>query len=176
MLNQQTESLEKRISKFLKHVHRRNIRETLAAFVVIAIFGFDLAYSIYRQREDNFAIAGGTAIVFALLLDITVIWWKLYIPKSELSTFPPTQFPDKWKQHLTRQARMLKLVWLWYLLPLFLGLFIYLLSVYDKSSLSFIILFLCEVALFVGTLRLNLRAAKQIERDRDTWFGDLRAG
>lgn len=174
MLDRQ--SLERKIIKFVKCIRRRNIRETTVAGALIAVFGFDLAYSIYRQREDNFAIAGGTVIIFALLLHMIVIWWKLYIPKSELSTFPPTQFPNKWKQRLTRQARMLKLVWLWYLLPLFLGLFIYLLSVYDKSSLSFIILFLFEVALFVGTLRLNLRAAKQIERDRDTWFGDLRAG
>ncbi|OWY68966.1 hypothetical protein B7486_23015 [cyanobacterium TDX16] len=170
MLDRQ--SLERRITKFVKRIHRRNIRETIVAGALIAVF----AYSIYGQREDYFAIVGGTVVIFALLLDIIILWWKLYIPKSELSTFPPTQFPDKWKQRLTRQARMLKLIWLWYLLPLFLGLFIYLLSVYDKSSLSFIILFLCEVALFVGTLRLNLRAAKQIERDRDTWFGDLRAG
>lgn len=170
MLDRQ--SLERRITKFVKRIHRRNIRETIVAIALIAIF----AYSIYGQREDYFAIAGGTVVIFALLLNITVLWWKLYIPKSELSTFPPTQFPDKWKQRLTRQARMLKLVWLWYLLPLFLGLFIYILSVYDKSSLSFIILFLCQIALFVGTLRLNLQAAKQIERDRDTCFGDLRAG
>lgn len=170
MLDRQ--SLERRITKFVKCIRRRNIRETAVAGAVIAVF----AYSIYVQREDNLAIAGGTVVIFALLLNITVIWWKLHIPKSELSTFPPTQFLDKWKQHLTHQARMLKLVWLWYLLPLCLGLFIYLLSVYDKSSLSFIILFLCVLAFFAGTLRLNLQAAKQIERDRDAWFGDLRAG
>ena len=60
-------------------------------------------------------------------------------------------------------------------MPLFLGLFIYLLSVYNAFSISFIILFLFEIAVFAGTWRLNLQAAKQIERDRDAWFGNLGA-
>ncbi|MBD2307731.1 hypothetical protein H6G17_19880 [Chroococcidiopsis sp. FACHB-1243] len=171
MLARQTESLEKKILNFLNRIHRRNIRETLAAFAVIAIFAFDIAYGISQHREDNLSLVGGSIIILAMLLNVTIIRWKLHIPKSEISAFPPTQFPGKWKHRLTHQARMLRLVWLWYLLPLFLGISIYLLSVYDKSSISFIILFLFEIAAFIGAWRLNIQAAKQIERDRDTWFG-----
>ncbi|OWY63480.1 hypothetical protein B7486_52915 [cyanobacterium TDX16] len=169
MLNQQTESLEKRISKFLKRVHYRNMRDTLAAYVLIAVFTFDIAYRISQQREDNLSIVGGGVSIFALLLGITIIWWKLRIPKSEISAFPPTQFPGKWKHRLTYQARMLRLVWLWYLLPLFLGLCIYLLSVYDAF---FVVPLLIIVAVFAGIWRLNLKAANQIEQDRDAWFGN----
>lgn len=176
MLARQTESLEKRIVKFLKRIHCRNLSETLAACALIAVFAFDIAYRISQPREDNLSIVGSGIIIFALLLNISVIRWKLRILKSELSAFLPTQFPGKWKNLLTNQARMLRLAWLWYLLPLFLGIFIYLLSVYDTFSICFIILFLFEIAAFTVTWRLNLQAAKQIERDRDAWFGNSDAG
>lgn len=170
MFARPTESLEKRILKFLKRIHRRNVRETLVGGALIVIFAFDITYGISRQREDNLSIIGSGVVIFALLLNITIIWWKLHIPKSELSAFPPAQFPGKWKNYLTNQARMLKLAWLWYLLPLFLGIVIFILSIYDTFSISTFILLLVEIALFSGAWRLNLQAAKQIERDRDTWF------
>lgn len=175
MLARQTEAIEKRVVKFLKRIHRRNIREILVSGALVAIFAFDIAYRISQPKEDNFSVIGSGTIILALLLNITIIRWKLRIPKSEISAFPPTQFPARWKHHLTNQARMLRLAWLWYLLPLFLGIFIYLLSLYDTFSISFIILFLFEIAIFIGAWRLNLQAAKQIERDRDTWFGNLPA-
>ncbi|MUG91404.1 hypothetical protein F7734_02420 [Scytonema sp. UIC 10036] len=172
MSNRQAKSLEERVTEFVKCAQRRNIRETVVAGALIAVFAFIMAYDIYKQPEDTLSIIGIGVIIFALLLNITIIWWKLHIPKSELSTFPPTQFPDNWKQHLTHQARMLRLVWLWYLLPLFLGLVIYLLSVYDASSGAIIIPLLIEVVVFTGIWRLNLKAAKQIERDRNAWFAN----
>lgn len=163
-------SIEERVTEFVKRVRRRNLRETAIAFALIAVFAFDIAYGISQPREDNLSLVGSAIIILALLVNITVIRWKLRIPKSELSAFSPTRFPDKWQHHLANQARMLRLAWLWYLLPLFVGIFIYLLSVYDRSSISFIILFSFEIAVFLGAWRLNLQAAKQIERDRDAWF------
>jgi hypothetical protein len=171
MLNQQDRSLEEKVTECVKCVQRRNRREIVAACVLIAVFALIIASDILRQPEDTLSIVGGGVVIFALLLKISVIWWKLRIPKSELSAFPPTQFPEKWKHHLTQQARMLRLVWLWYLLPLFLGLCIYLLSVYDAY---FIVPLLIIVAVFVGVWRLNLKAAKRIERDRNAWFGNSR--
>lgn len=64
----------------------------LVAYALIAVFAFDIAYRISKQREDNLSIIGSGVVIFALLLSITIIWWKLRIPKSELSAFPPTQF------------------------------------------------------------------------------------
>ncbi|WP_026736275.1 hypothetical protein [Fischerella sp. PCC 9605] len=171
MSNRQAKSLEHRVTELVKCAQRRNIRETVVAGTLIAVFTFIIAYDIYRQPEDTLSIIGSGVVILALLLNITVIWWKLYIPKSELSAFPPTQFPDKWKHHLTHQAHMLRLVWLWYLLPLFLGTFIYLLSVYDAY---FVVPLLIIVAVFAGVWRSNLKAAKQIERDCDAWFGNSR--
>jgi hypothetical protein len=116
MLNQQDRSLEEKVTEFVKCVQRRNRREIVAACVLIAVFALIIASDLLRQPEDTLSIVGGGVVIFALLLKISVIWWKLRIPKSELSAFPPTQFPEKWKHHLTQQARMLRLVWLWYLL------------------------------------------------------------
>ncbi|BAZ00636.1 hypothetical protein NIES37_46310 [Tolypothrix tenuis PCC 7101] len=172
--NRQAQSLEEKITKLVKCAQRRNIRKTVVAGALIALFALIMAYDIYQQPKDTLAIIGSGVIILALLLDITVIWWKLHIPKSELSAFPPTQFPDKWKQRLTHQARMLRLVWLWYLLPLFLGLFIYLLSVYDASSGAVIIPLLIQAVACIGIWQFNFKVAKQIERDRDAWFGNLR--
>lgn len=101
MPNQQAKSLEDRIIKFVERVHRRNMRGTLAASALIAVFAFDIAYGIAQHREDNLSIIGSGVVIFALLLNITIIWWRLHIPKSELSAFPPTRFPDKWKHPLT---------------------------------------------------------------------------
>lgn len=170
MLSQQTQFLEEKVTQFVESIQRRNRRETLVACILIAIFALDFSYSIYRQREDILSIIGGALIIFALLLNLTVIWWKLSIPKSELSAFPPAQFPERWRYHLTRQARMLKFAWLWYLLPLFLGLSVYLLGVYRESSGSVILLILAIAVLFFGAWRSNIKAARRFERDRDTWF------
>jgi hypothetical protein len=169
MFNQQERWLDEKVTKFVKCTQRRNIREILVACAVIAVFALDIAYDIYRQNEDTLSIVGSGVIIFVLLLDIIIIWSKLHIPKSELSAFPPTQFPEKWKYYLTHQARMLRLSWLWYLLPLFLGLCIYLSS--DASSGLVIVPLLIIAAVYFGVWRLNIKAAKQLERDRDTWFG-----
>ncbi|NJN57510.1 MAG: hypothetical protein HC879_08405 [Leptolyngbyaceae cyanobacterium SL_5_9] len=67
---------------------------------------------------------------------------------------------------------MIKFAWLWYLLPLFLGLAVYLLGVYEKSSGSVILLILAIAVLFFGAWRSNLKAGKRFERDRDTWFSN----
>jgi hypothetical protein len=174
MSNQREKSLEEKVTEFVKCTQRRNSRETLVASIVIAIFALDIAYDIYRQNKDALSIVGSGVIIFVLLLNITIIWGKLHIPKSELSAFPPTQFPEKWKYHLTYQARMLRLSWLWYLLPLFLGLCIYLLGVYDASSGLVIIPLLIIAAVYTGIWRLNLKTAKQLERDRNAWFGNSR--
>jgi hypothetical protein len=169
MLNQQERSLEEKVTKFVKCTQRRNIRETLVAGAVIAVFALDIADEIYRQNKGTLSIVGSGVIISTLLLDITIIWRNLHIPKSELSAFPPTQFPEKWKYYLTHQARMLRISWLWYLLPLFLGLCINLLS--DASSGFVIVPLLIIAAVYTGVWRLNLKAAKQLERDRNTWFG-----
>lgn len=175
MSNRPAKSVEEKVTEFVTCAQRRNVRETVVAGALIAIFVFTIAYDINRQRADTLSIIGIGVVVFALLLDIIIIWWKLHIPKSELSAFPPTQFPDKWKHHLTHQAHMLRLVWLWYLLPLFLGIFIYFLSVYDASFSLAIVPLLIVVAVFAGIWWLNLQAAKQIERQRKAWFGNSRA-
>lgn len=170
MLNQQAKSLEERVARFVTCTQRRNIRETAIACAVIAVFALDIAYRIYGQNQDTLSIIGSGVIILALLLDIIIIWRKLHIPKSELSAFPPTHFPDKWKHHLTYQARMLRSSWLWYLLPLFLGLCLYLLSVHGAY---FIVPLLIIGAVYAGIWWLNLKAAKQLERDRDAWFDNL---
>lgn len=176
MSNRQAQSLEERVTRFVKCAQRRNKREVLVACVLIAVFALIIAYDIYRQNENTLSIIGSGVIILALLLDIIIIRWKLHIPKSELSAFPPTHFPDKWKHHLTRQARMLRLVWLWHLLPLFLGLCLYFLSVYDASSRLVIIPLSIVVVAFTGVWWSNLKAAKQFERDRDTWFDNSQVG
>lgn len=172
MSNQQDRSLEEKVTKFVKCVQRRNRREIIAACVLIAVFALIIANNILRQPENTLPSVGCGVVIFALLLNISIIWWKLRIPRSELSAFPPTQFPEKWKHHLTQQARMLRLVWLWYLLPVFLGLCIYLLSVNNASSGFVIVPLLIVAAVYTRVWRLNLKAAKQLERDRNAWFGN----
>ncbi|HEY9599585.1 MAG TPA: hypothetical protein V6D33_18125 [Cyanophyceae cyanobacterium] len=171
MPNQQAKSLEAKVDGFVTCTQRRNIRETVGACVVITIFALDVAYRIYRQNQDPFSIIGSGVTILTMLLNIIIIWRKLHIPKSELSAFPPTQFPEKWKHHLTYQARMLRSSWLWFLLPLFLGLCLYLPSAYDAY---FIVPLLIVGAVYVGVWRLNLKAAERLERDRDTWFSNSR--
>ncbi|WP_088889670.1 hypothetical protein [Leptolyngbya ohadii] len=170
MSNQSVQLLEEKILRFVKYVQRRNTRETLLACFVIVVFALDLAYAIYSQRKDNLSIIGSSIVILASLLIIMIIRQKLHISKSEISAFPPLQFPDKWKHHLSNQARMLRLSWLWYLLPLFLGFCIYFVSVYDVSSGSIFGPLLLAGIVFALIWRLNLKVAKQIERDRDAWF------
>jgi hypothetical protein len=174
-LNQPVQPIEERVTKFVKCVQRRNVRETIAACALITIFGLDIIYGIYSRQADSFLRIGGVVIIAALLLDIIIIWRELYIPKSELIKFPPIQHPGKWRRRLTHHARMLKLTWLWYLLPLFLGLLIYYLEVFDQPYNGIIVPITILVTVFATIWRLNRRAAQQIEEDRDIWFGNLQA-
>lgn len=167
----QTELIEEKVTGFVKRIQRRNKRNLLPVCALIIIFAFDMAYQIHNQRENSLLIIGNALSLFGLLLSITIFCWKLRIPKSEVFTFPPTQFPGKWKNHLTNQAHLLRLSWLWYLLPLFLGISTHILNGFANSPISLIILLSIQVFSFIKLWLINLQDAKQIERDRDAWFG-----
>jgi hypothetical protein len=70
---------------------------------------------------------------------------------------------------------MLKLAWLWYALPILVGLSLDLwarmseLSAFQAATLVFI------VALFAAISWMNFHAGRQMERQRDEWLPERRA-
>ncbi len=155
--------MEEKLTHFVSQIRRRNIRETVVALFLVAFVG----YPKLRRPHFDLEMAGYLILVAASLFIVLIIWLVLHIPSADLRAFPPARFPDKWRAHLTRQARMLRLAWLWYALPIFIGLSVVAWGGEGRRWLEIAIF----AVVFGGIAALNFFAARQVERDRDAWFG-----
>lgn len=154
------------MTAFVRTIRRRNIRESAVAAVLIVLLGADL----WRQGGTSTSMVGRVVLILGLLGILAVLWGVLHIPSQELTAFPPEQHPERWRRHMTVQARLLRLAWLWYVLPLMLGM---VLSVYGaEPRANGLSLWPAVAAAMVGAgiAWLNVAAARSIERDRDRWF------
>lgn len=163
--------MESKVNQFVENIRRRNVRETIAAVIVLAMFGWGL---MSGPRTDLGTI-GHLIVIAASLLILAVIWGRLHIPAAELATYPPSQFRDKWRIRMTTQAQTLRLAWLWYVLPLFAGLALIIIDRHEHFSAPLQISLFIGSALAVGIGLLNHMAAQGIERDRDVWLAESSA-
>ncbi|HUG93584.1 MAG TPA: hypothetical protein VML55_22275 [Planctomycetaceae bacterium] len=158
--------VREQLARFVDDIRRRNIRETVAAALVAVLFGWRL---VARDHLDLAAL-GPAIIVLGALEIAAVTWTMLHIPRSELAAFPPEGTADHWRGRLSVQARMLKLAWLWYALPIFVGLSLNLWARSSELSVFQAAMFVLVAALFAGVSWMNFHAGRQIERQRDEWF------
>lgn len=162
--------MQDRVADFVKKIRWRNIRNTVVGLLLLVFYALDL----YWRAQSNLMTVGKAIVILWILVVLAVTWGKLHIPAAELSAFPPTEHPDRWKRHMTVQARLLRLAWL-YFLPLLAGFALIHVGSpgwsggpYDVPSAVFGVVIL---VIFAGVAWSTVRAAKSLERDRDTWFG-----
>jgi len=159
--------MDDKIAGFVRTVRGRNIRESVVAVLLAGLFG----YQLLSEPGTGLGTAGRVVLLLACLLIVAVAWGKLSIPASELSAYPPAQYPDRWRAHMTTQARWLRFAWVWYVLPLFAGIALVILGRSGELTGWRTMPVLIALALAVGIGLLNVQAAKRVEQDRDAWLG-----
>lgn len=159
--------MDGRLSEFVKRVRRRNTYESAAGLVLLVIF----AFALYVRPDSILAVSGFAVGIAATLLILAVIWSRLHIAASDLSDFPPSLYHSLWRNHMTTQARFLRLAWLWYVLPL--GVAVSLLVLADGGGLNAVVgVLLAVIVMGAAALTwLNVKTARSIEKERDAMFG-----
>lgn len=173
--NQQTEGFpvsvdQIRVSagRFQRKVSRRNVRESLAALVVVIFFGAQMVMStgMLLRTGDLLVIAASIYVI-----------WHLWSRGSALP-LPEDAGLSNWiefrKRELGRQRDLLSSVWRWYMGPVIPGLALVLIAgglanpALHKHP-YFVVAFpaLAIAALFVVVGWLNHRAARRLQRQID---------
>ncbi|QDV37726.1 hypothetical protein [Tautonia plasticadhaerens] len=155
------------IIEFVRAVHQRNIRETVAGLAVLPLF----AAWLYWQPGSAVAVLGKVLVILGVVVALAVTWGRLHIPGSELAAYPPSRHPQRWRHRMTAQAWFLRRAWLWYILPLLGGGGLVALAPTGVSSVVGLAVAGILGAFAVYLTRLNAEAARCIEQDRDAWLG-----
>jgi hypothetical protein len=155
------------LASFVHRVRRRNVRDTVLAFLFVAWYG----YALSTEPLGNLASLGRVVLVVTWLAVLGVIWGCLNIPPADLVSHPPGEDPARWWSYLTAQVRGLRLAWLWAGLPLLIGFGLEILGGSDVAPWGTAV-WLAIVFAAVGWLSAaNLLAAARLVRDRDRWLG-----
>lgn len=164
------EELRAKAAKFHRRIWRRNLREYIAALVVIVLFGL----AFWSTRHIISRIAFGWVIAWAIFY-MWYLWrWGSATPvPANMGTAASVKF---YRNELARQRDLLRSVWKWVILPIVPALV--LLAVYKFTSAGpgklryHIVGVVIEAALLVIVAWLNMRAARGLdgriaELDRD---------
>jgi len=156
------EELRAKAAKFRSRIARRNLREYIAAVIVIAIFGWDTWKETLLLPRIAF-----------LLLIAACIYYIWHLHRWGTARPLPTDAGNEscvsfYRHELERQRDLVSSVWKWVLLPLLPGsvlLFTYnIASAPPSARWHQVLLLLFEAALFFGVLWLNLRATRCLDR------------
>lgn len=104
-----------------KTVEKRNRRERLVAWTLVAFFG---TMSVWTLVAGNFTTASGAALVVASMLWIVFVLRRFggFSEAGDELALDGRSFLESYRGTLVRQRRLLSLAWLWYCLPVFIGL------------------------------------------------------
>lgn len=168
------EELQRAARKFSRKIRWRNVREYVAAAVVVAWMGF------YFVRLHWMLERLGSALVIA---GVAYVVWRLHRsgPASgNAETMDARSCLDFYREELVRQRDLLKSVWLWYLSPLIPGLVVLLLGTlqatlaqpgaqgHEGKIVARFGATLAECAVVFGVVGwLNARAARGLQRKID---------
>jgi hypothetical protein len=150
--------VRERAVKFQRRVRLRNLREYLAAVLVLIIFTW-MAFT----APDPMRRAGSILIVAGALY---IVWHLYRWGASRAVTGDCLQFH---RRELERQRDLLQNIWRWYLGPMIPGLLVIILAgLRDKGAKAhptFVIVYMIVCSLFFyGVGRLNQRAARRLQR------------
>ena len=155
-------------STFQRKIWGRNLREYIAAAIVVLFFGYRFAYT-----SDPF-IRAGMALIIAGTCYLT---WQLHVRGSSRELPKEaglSSFIDFQRSQLIRQRDMLAHIWSWYLGPLVPGLVVTMIAIGRVTAGRVPHIWLL-LALYLGIVfavffvidRLNKRAARGIQSQID---------
>jgi len=159
-------------------VARRNRREVVVAWILFAVF---VAMSAAKLSAGQLVAGSGTALVAVSMLWIVFVLRRFGgVPELEVELelrLDGRSFLASYRGALARQRRLLSLAWLWYCLPIFVGL---MLASYGSAAAGGEGLRdwaltpspLVTVTLFVAIAVLNGFAGRRLQARLDELAGD----
>lgn len=146
-----------RIEQFLRTIRARNRREKVAGLLLLPVFTFFAATAPLGSLLFY-------AFIMSLLGILFVIGMMCFVasPRGDLTSHPADDV-QHWRTEFLRQAKLLRLVPLWYILPLVPGMVLFSWSMRVSSAFLVVVI---AVTGFVAWL--NLRAASKLEQEADT--------
>jgi hypothetical protein len=165
------EEIRKRAGKFERKIRWRNRRESVGCLLVSGLF----AYFLFDTHELLFRISYGLFI--AAMIWIAIQLYRKGSIKSLPADLEASSSLQFFRRELERQRDAVRNVWPWYLAPLVPG--------YVMLTIAYVVSFprpvrligvgafdLFMVLLFIGIWKMNLRAARCLQRSID----ELNAG
>ena len=166
------------IEKFVCEIRRRNRREVVAALLLLPVFG------LYAMNSPPGSLAFWGHVLIALGIFFVLGMMSLVASlKSELTQHPASDLAF-WRDEMLRQARLLRLVPLWYIAPILPGLTFVLwptvLHVWKQTNPIDNAIEAAALLIIVTILGavwwLNSRASDQLKRKADQireWEADM---
>jgi hypothetical protein len=158
------EEIRERARRMERRVARRNLREYVAAVVVVPTFGYAL-----------WVVPSGIARIGAALIIAATLFVVRELHVRGAAAALPAGLAlqgalDFHRTQLTRQRDLLREVWSWYILPFVPGMLLMLIGfgVAHPERIRFIVAYAVALAgLMIGLHLLNRRAATGIQRRLD---------
>jgi hypothetical protein len=171
------EELRERMNKFERTIRRRNLREYLAAALVVGVFAY------YGWVFPTLLLRIGCAL---LIMGTAYVAYQLHRRASarpapaEMGLRNCVEFQ---RSELERQRDALRAVWSWYLLPFLPGMVIFLIGLFQftrnvteaagrpfhtiAAVVGFTLVAACVAIVFVVIWQLNRWAAKRLQMQID---------
>jgi len=162
------DQIARQAASFRRTIHRRNLREYVAAATVVAVFG------AYAAMADTVLVRVACAATIAGALYVAHYLRRHGTPEpAELAACTADHLAVHRRQ-LEQQRDLLASVWRWYLGPLVPGLVLFAVSKPIEQSgfargtwiAAAISLSVCALV-FAGIARLNRMAARRLQREID---------
>jgi len=160
------DAIRLRAGKFERKIRRRNLRESIASLCVIGSFSYFFATSpgILLRTTWGLFIAGMIWVLVALHTKAS----PKSMPASAVGASSCLSF---FRSELEHQRDVLRNVWPWYLAPLVPGYIALNVAWFYKFPhsrwVTFALLDVAFVAIFIGVWKLNQHAAKCLQRTID---------
>jgi hypothetical protein len=145
------------IKKLIKGSIQRAVQESVGALVVIVAFAYYLQQATVGSPKYY-----GCLIILIASCFIAGVVWSFALSFRLLRVHPATDSAF-WHESFLAQARLLRLVPLWYLAPICSGILLFAAPTRPEEYAIFIIVLAIVATVFGGITWLNRRAAEKIE-------------
>jgi hypothetical protein len=156
------DAIRRSSTEFETRIRRRNLREYIAAGVVLVIFGANLATTHVAGARVGYAL---------VLAGMLYVVYHLHTRGSAKSAPADANFAayvDFHRRELERQRDLLRHIWSWYLGPLIPGMMVLMLSAgITHRRPQDLIAAALVVGVFLVVARLNHKGARKLQRKID---------
>jgi hypothetical protein len=168
------EELRKASHKFTRKIFWRNIREYLAAAIVI------LGYGYYIYRFSNVIVRLGSVLIMAAAVWVAFRLHKRGSSRAMALDMDAQSCVDFHRAELVRQHDLLSNIWKWYLMPFAIGLAVFLIGLlqmalsrpgarlhYGDIAVGYGVAVAACAGVFAFIAKLNRWAARKLQKQID---------